>query len=109
MTGYLQSKQEWLEQIDSGQMQYHSSQQRVTAIEITGDTGVLVGNKAVDATIRGSREPGTHHHVSAPGRRLGRRETIAITFWRQWPPPHRRSRRSPARWSNLRLSVHRRH
>jgi hypothetical protein len=28
LTGYLQSKKEWLEQIDSGEMQYHSLQER---------------------------------------------------------------------------------
>lgn len=55
MTGYLQAKKEWLEQIDSGEMQYHSSQEHGTSVEVTGDTAVLVGRSTVDATIWGSR------------------------------------------------------
>ncbi|MFC9839604.1 nuclear transport factor 2 family protein [Rhodococcus sp. NPDC127530] len=55
MTGFLQAKKEWLEQIDSGEMQYHSSQERCTSVEVTGATAVLVGRSTVDATIWGSR------------------------------------------------------
>ncbi|WP_328474937.1 nuclear transport factor 2 family protein [Actinoplanes sp. NBC_00393] len=53
MTGYRQSRTEWLQQIDSGEMRYHSAQPRSTAVEVTGDTAVLVGRDVVDATIWG--------------------------------------------------------
>jgi hypothetical protein len=55
MTGYRQSRKEWLQQIHSGEMQYHSAQPRGTSVEVTGDTAVLIGRDVVDATIWGSR------------------------------------------------------
>src|SRR4051812_13268427 len=55
MTGYVQSKREWLEQIDSGEMEYHSARERDVSIEVDGDGAVLVGQSVVDATIWGSR------------------------------------------------------
>jgi hypothetical protein len=55
MTGSVQSKNEWLAQIDSGEMQYHSSRPRDTSIEVTGDQAVLVGREFVHATIWGAR------------------------------------------------------
>jgi hypothetical protein len=55
MTGYRQSRQEWLQQVDSGEMRYHSARPVSTSVEITGDTAVLVGNDVVDATIWGGQ------------------------------------------------------
>ena len=55
MTGYVQSKNEWLAQIDSGEMQYHSSRPRDTSIEVAGDRAVLRGRDVVHATIWGAR------------------------------------------------------
>lgn len=55
MTGYVQPKAEWLAQIDSGQMRYHSARPHSVAVDIDGDTAVLVGRDLVDATIWGSR------------------------------------------------------
>jgi hypothetical protein len=55
MTGYRQSRTEWLQQIDSGEMRYHSARPHSTSVEVTGDTAALVGKDVVDATIWGSR------------------------------------------------------
>ncbi|MET0420038.1 MAG: nuclear transport factor 2 family protein [Actinoplanes sp.] len=42
MTGYRQSRKEWLQQIDSGEMRYHSARPHSTSVAVTGDTAVLV-------------------------------------------------------------------
>jgi hypothetical protein len=55
ITGYVQPKREWIADIGSGRMRYHSEQERSTSAEVTGDNAVLVGRSVVDATIRGSR------------------------------------------------------
>ena len=56
MTGYVQSKAEWLDAIDTGQMQYH----RIETVEATcnseGTAPGLTARTLTDATIWGSRE-----------------------------------------------------
>jgi hypothetical protein len=54
MTGYRQSKQEWLEQIDSGEMRYHSAQERGASVQVKGDAATLIGKDVVRATIWGT-------------------------------------------------------
>ncbi|WP_426976484.1 nuclear transport factor 2 family protein [Pseudarthrobacter sp. O4] len=55
MTGYVQSKAEWLDAIETGQMQYH----RMETVEATsspeGTTPGLTARTLTDATIWGSR------------------------------------------------------
>jgi len=55
MTGYVQSKAEWLEAIASGEMQYH----RMETVEATsspvGTAPGLIARTLTDATIWGSR------------------------------------------------------
>jgi hypothetical protein len=51
----LRGVSEWLAQINSGEMQYHSSRPRDTSIEVTGDQAVLAGREFVHATIWGAR------------------------------------------------------
>jgi hypothetical protein len=55
MTGYVQSKSEWLEAIESGEMQYH----RMGTVEATHGTDPtvpeLTARTHTDATIWGSR------------------------------------------------------
>jgi hypothetical protein len=83
MTGYRQSKREWLEQIDSGQMQYHSSRERDVTVDITGVTAVMVGRNVVDATIWGSRGTWNLQLTTSYQRRDGdwiATTTIASTF-----------------------------
>ena len=55
ITGYVQSKAEWLAQIDSGEMTYHGIREQSVKVEVHGDTAVLVARNLVDATIWGSR------------------------------------------------------
>lgn len=59
LTGYLQSKREWLEQIDSGEMEYCSSLERGTSVEVTGDTAVLVGKMSSTPRSGAAAAPGT--------------------------------------------------
>ncbi|MBT2595986.1 nuclear transport factor 2 family protein [Arthrobacter sp. ISL-72] len=55
MTGYVQSRSEWLEAIESGEMQYH----RMETVESTrsrdGTVPALTARTLTDATIWGSR------------------------------------------------------
>lgn len=55
MTGYVQSKAEWLDAIESGEMQYH----RMETVQATLGTDVavpeLTARTLTDATIWGSR------------------------------------------------------
>lgn len=55
ITGYEQSKAEWLDQIRSGQMRYHGFEEVSTTVTIDGDSAVAVTRNVVDATIYGSR------------------------------------------------------
>lgn len=55
ITGYEQTKAEWLDQIRSGQMRYHGSEEVSATVTIDGDSAVAVTRNLVDATIYGSR------------------------------------------------------
>lgn len=56
MTGYDQTKQEWLEQIESGQMRYFlSEEEAIKEIQIEGNHASFIGQNKVDARIYGSR------------------------------------------------------
>ena len=53
--GYRQPKREWLEQISSGEMAYHSIEEQSTTVTVDGDTAILDAKALVDATIYGGR------------------------------------------------------
>lgn len=55
ITGYEQTKAEWLAQIRSGQMRYHDVQDLSVTVTIDGDSAVAVTRTLIDATIYGSR------------------------------------------------------
>ncbi|AMV61950.1 Hypothetical protein ADU72_0222 [Pediococcus damnosus] len=56
MTGMVQTKAEWLGQIDSKQMNYFSStEEHVEIKEERGNKATLIGQSQVDASIHGSR------------------------------------------------------
>lgn len=55
ITGYEQTKAEWLAQIRSGQMRYHDVQGLSVTVTIDGDSAVAVTRTLIDATIYGSR------------------------------------------------------
>ena len=66
LIGYLQSKREWLEQIDSGEMEYCSSLERGTSVEVIGDTAALVGQQCRRHHDLGQPrhlELAAHHHL----------------------------------------------
>lgn len=56
MTGYVQSRREWLEQVGSGEMTYHSVEDVAVSVE-DADAGapVLTARTRTDATIWGGR------------------------------------------------------
>jgi hypothetical protein len=55
MTGYVQSKSEWLDAIETGQMQYHRMDTVEATISAEGTTPGLTARTFTDATIWGSR------------------------------------------------------
>lgn len=55
MTGYVQSKLEWIDQIQNGEMRYYSSiEESIKDIVIDGDKASLVGQNKVKASVWGS-------------------------------------------------------
>lgn len=55
MTGYVQSKMEWIDQIQNEQMKYYSSKEdEIEDIEINGNKASLIGKNQVKASIWGS-------------------------------------------------------
>ncbi|WP_407901917.1 nuclear transport factor 2 family protein [Lactiplantibacillus plantarum] len=58
MTGYVQSKLEWIDQIQNEEMQYFASKEdTIKAIQIEGNRASLIGQNQVQARIWGG---GTH-------------------------------------------------
>lgn len=55
ITGYEQTKAEWLAQIRSGQMRYHDVQELSATVSIDNNSAVAVTRSLIDATIHGSR------------------------------------------------------
>lgn len=54
MTGYVQPKEEWLNQIQSEEMKYYSSKEdNIKDIHIDGDKASLIGQNQVKARIWG--------------------------------------------------------
>jgi hypothetical protein len=83
MTGYRQSRYEWLEQVDSGQMRYHSSQEQNVAVQLHGESAVVVGRNVVEATIWGSHGTWPQQLTTDYQRHDGRwiaMSTVATTF-----------------------------
>ncbi|QLL69968.1 nuclear transport factor 2 family protein [Lactobacillus sp. 3B(2020)] len=56
MTGYVQPKLEWIDQIQNGEIKYYSSiEENIKDIIIGGDKASLVGQSRVKASVWGSR------------------------------------------------------
>lgn len=55
MTGYVQSKAEWLDAIETLQMQYHRMETVETTLSTEGTAPALTARTLTDATIWGSR------------------------------------------------------
>ncbi|BAP86313.1 hypothetical protein LOOC260_118070 [Paucilactobacillus hokkaidonensis JCM 18461] len=55
MTGYVQPKLEWIDQIQNEEMHYFSStENKIKNVEVNGDTASLVGQNQVRASVWGS-------------------------------------------------------
>lgn len=55
MTGYLQPKLEWIDQIQNGEMKYFSSvEEKIKDVKVDGNTASLVGQNKVRASVWGS-------------------------------------------------------
>ncbi|WP_449373111.1 nuclear transport factor 2 family protein [Arthrobacter psychrolactophilus] len=55
MTGYVQAKAEWLDDIAAGAMRYHRMETVETTVSAEGDLAALTARTLTDATIWGSR------------------------------------------------------
>lgn len=55
ITGYQQSKAEWLDQIRTGRMSYHGIREQSVTVRVDETEAVLVARNHVDATIWGSK------------------------------------------------------
>ncbi len=55
ITGYVQSKEEWLSEIASERMKYYSYEEVKTVVEINGNEATFMGQNVLDARIWGSR------------------------------------------------------
>jgi stalled ribosome rescue protein Dom34 len=55
ITGYIQPKDEWLSQMQSGQFIYHHIDENSISVDLHADKARLVGRLIVDATVYGSR------------------------------------------------------
>jgi hypothetical protein len=54
MTGYEQSRREWLDQVHSGEMIYHSIQDDEVDVDVHGEDPVLIARSRTEATIWGA-------------------------------------------------------
>lgn len=83
MTGRLQPKREWLSAIESGQMRYHSAEEKSVTVAVTGNSAVLVGRSVVTATIYGGKGTWnlelTTNYARKDGSWIAMR-TVATTF-----------------------------
>lgn len=55
ITGYVQSKAEWFDEIESEQMKYFSFKEVKTSVKIDEDKATFVGQNLLDARIWGTR------------------------------------------------------
>lgn len=55
MTGYVQPKLEWIDQIQNGEMKYFSSiEENIKHVKVDGNTASLIGQNKVKASVWGS-------------------------------------------------------
>lgn len=55
-TGTRQVKEEWLEDLTTGERRYHSCDEQSATVQLFGDEATLLGRSIVDATIHGVRD-----------------------------------------------------
>jgi ketosteroid isomerase-like protein len=76
ITGYEQTKQEWLQQISTGQMRYHSVHELDNAVQVDGDTAVVTSRALVDATIYRARGRWSLRSTTTYQRRAGQWQVV---------------------------------
>ena len=55
MTGYSQSREEWLSQVADGQMRYFGGTEERVLVQVNGDKATLQSRNKIDARIYGNR------------------------------------------------------
>ncbi|MAX80925.1 MAG: DUF4440 domain-containing protein [Crocinitomicaceae bacterium] len=55
MTGYVQSKEDWFDEIDRESMKYYSADEVNYIVKVEGDEAEFMNQNLVDASIWGSR------------------------------------------------------
>jgi hypothetical protein len=55
ITGYVQSKNEWLNEVTSERMKYYAYEEVKTFVEVNGNKATFIGQNILDARIWGSR------------------------------------------------------
>ena len=55
MTGFRQSKVDWLAEVASGQMRYLSADEEALDVRLDGDRAAIVGRSRVGARIHGAK------------------------------------------------------
>jgi hypothetical protein len=83
ITGYLQSKDEWLSEIKSERMKYYSYKEVKTTITVDGNNATFVGQNILDARIWGSRNNWRLQQTLQLEKRSGRwviLKSVATTF-----------------------------
>lgn len=55
ITGFVQTKKDWLAEIETESMKYYSYQEVKTSVEINDDKAIFIGQNLLDARIWGTR------------------------------------------------------
>ncbi|MDO5616008.1 MAG: nuclear transport factor 2 family protein [Cruoricaptor ignavus] len=83
ITGYVQSKAEWFNEIETENMKYYSYKEVKTSVKIEGDKATFVGQNLLDARIWGSRNTWRLQQTMSLEKRNGEwiiLKSVATTF-----------------------------
>lgn len=83
ITGYVQSKEEWLAEIESERMKYYSYKEIKTTVKLDGDQALFVGQNLLDARIWGTRNNWRLQQTIQLEKRSGKwiiLKSVAVTF-----------------------------
>jgi hypothetical protein len=83
MTGYVQPKDEWFDEIKNERMKYYAYKEVKTSVKIDGDKANFVGQNLIDARIWGSRNTWRLQQTMHLEKRTGKwiiLDSVATTF-----------------------------
>lgn len=83
ITGYVQSRKEWLSEIESESMKYYSYKEVKTTVKIEENKAIFVGQNLLDARIWGSRNTWRLQQTMQLEKREGKwiiLKSVATTF-----------------------------